>query len=96
MGLRQEETLKDFLRVKISNYDLSRNIYNLIINNKREFNADIKKIEKYILNNKEDVDFNDIISSLVCEDYKNMKNDIIEENKELKDFIGKKRNIFKK
>ena len=86
----------DFLRVKISNYDLSRNIYNLIIDNKREFNADIKKIEKYILNNKEDVDFNDIISSLVCEDYKNMKNDIIEENKELKDFIGKKRNIFKK
>ena len=84
----------DFLRVKISNYDLCRKIFYLLINNKKEFENYIKKIEKYIINTKKEPDFNDVISSLITNSYKNMKNIIIEENKELKDFIGKKRNIL--
>lgn len=86
----------DFLRVKLSNFDLCNKIFNLLINNKNDFENCIKKIERYILNrNKKNIDFYNIISSLIDNNYINMKNNIIDENNELKNFIGKKRNIFK-
>ena len=87
----------DFLRVKISNYDLCEKIFYFLINNKKDFGNYIKKIEKIILNrNKDDFDYCNIISSLIDNKYINKKNNIIDENCELKDFIGKKRNILKK
>ena len=87
----------DFLRVKISNYDLCEKIFNLLITNKKDFGNYTKKIKKKILNrNKDDLDYYDIISSSINEDYLKMKYNIIEENIELKDFIGKKRNILHK
>ncbi len=86
----------DFLRVKISNYDLCQKIFNLLTNYKVVFNNYIKIIEKYIINNKNEIDFLDIICSLITTNYKNVKNNIIEENNELKDFIGKKRAFFQK
>ena len=88
----------DFLRVKISNYDLCEKIFNLLlINNKKEFKNYIIKIEKILLNkNKEDLDYYDIISSLINKDYIKIKSNLIDENSELKDFIGKKRNSLYK
>ena len=87
----------DFLRVKITNYDLCKNIFNLLIDNRNYFVNYIKRIEKYILNNsKEKLDYYDIISLLINNDYINMKNNINNENMEIKEFIGKKRNILNK
>ena len=87
----------DFLRVKITNYDLCKNIFNLLIDNRNYFGNYIKRIEKYILNNsKKELDYYDIISLLINNDYINMKNNINNENMEIKEFIGKKRNILNK
>ena len=87
----------DFLRVKISNYDLCQNIFKILINNKKIFSKYIKKIEKYIINNniKNDLDYCDVISSLINDNYVNVKDNIINENNEVKEFIGKKREILK-
>ena len=85
----------DFLRVRLCNFDLCQNIFNFLINNKTIFLNYINKIEKYILNkDKSSVDYYDIICSLINHDYLDKKNIIINENKDLKDFIGKKRNII--
>ena len=85
----------DFLRVKLCNYDLCQNIFNFLAYNRSIFMKYINKIEKYILDNEKiNLDYYDIICSLISLDYLNKKNIIINENNDLKEFIGKKRNIF--
>ena len=87
----------DFLRVKISNYDLSKNIFNILINfkDKKIFGKAINKIEKYLLKNKRSLDFCDLIEILIDDNYSKLKLKIHDENINVKNFIGKKRNILK-
>ena len=96
-GNIKEDDKIDFLRVKICNYDLGENIINFLINNKDKafFGKLISKIEKYILKNKKIDDFYDLILPLIDEEYNNNKNNILEQNQEVKSFIGKKRKILK-
>ena len=83
----------DFLRVKISNYDLCSNIFNFMINNKDLFPKKIKKMKKYMIN-KDDFDCYDLIGFLVDNEYINIKTNIINENEDIKNFLGKKRKIL--
>ena len=87
----------DFLRVKISNYDFCKNLFNLMINfkNKKIFKKVINKIEKSIMNNINNVDFCDLIELSLDSKYIELKKKIQDENKDVKDFIGKKRKILK-
>ena len=87
----------DFLRVKISNYDLCKNIFNILINfkDKKIFGKAINKIEKYLLKNKRRFDFCDLIEILIDDNYSKLKLKILDENINVKNFIGKKRNILK-
>ena len=87
----------DFLRVKISNYDFCKNLFNLMINskNKKSFKKVINKIEKNIINNINNVDFCDLIELSLDSKYIELKKKIEDENKDVKDFIGKKRKILK-
>ena len=87
----------DFLRVKISNYDLCKNIFSILINfkNKKIFGKAINKIEKYLLKDIKNIDFYDLIEILIDDNYTKQKFKILEENINVKKFIGKKRNILK-
>jgi hypothetical protein len=87
----------DFLRVKISNYDLCKNIFNILINfkDKKIFGKAINIIEKYLLKNKRSLDFCDLIEILIDDNYSKLKLKILDENINVKNFIGKKRNILK-
>ena len=87
----------DFLRVKISNFDFCKNLFNVMINfkNKKIFKKVINKIEKSIMNNINGVDFCDLIELSLDSKYTELKNKIQDENKDVKDFIGKKRKILK-
>ena len=87
----------DFRRVKISNYDLCKNIFNILINfkNKKIFGKAINKIEKYLLKSIGNIDFCDLIEILIDENYSKIKLKIHEENINVKNFIGKKRHILK-
>ena len=88
----------DFLRVKISNYDFCKNLFNILINfkNKKIFGKAINKIEKYLLKDIKNIDFYDLIEILIDGNYAEKKFKIIDENINVKKFIGKKRNILKK
>ena len=97
-GNIKEEDKIDFLRVKISNYDLCENIINnLLINNKDKifFSKSIEKLEKYMLKNKENIDYYDLMQLLLDKEYSNTKNNILEENNDVKNFLRKKRKILK-
>ena len=85
----------DFLRVKISNYDLCEKIFNLLINHKYIFEKEIQIIEKNIIKNEEKLDFSELLLPLIDKDYIKIKKDIFEENNDMKKFIGKKRKILK-
>ena len=87
----------DFLRVKISNYDFCKNLFNILINfkNKKIFGKVINKIEKYLLKDIKNIDFCDLIEILIDDNYTKQKFKILEENINVKKFIGKKRNILK-
>ncbi len=88
----------DFLRVKISNYDFCKNLFNILINfkNKKIFGKAINKIEKYLLKDIKNIDFCDLIEILIDGNYAEKKFKILDENINAKKFIGKKRNILKK
>ena len=85
----------DFLRVKISNYDLCEKLFNLLINHKYIFEKEIQIIEKNIIKNEEKLDFSELLLPLIDKDYIKIKKDIFEENNDVKNFIGRKRKILK-
>ena len=94
-GNIKEDDKIDFLRVKISNYDLCEKIFNLLINYKYIFEKEIQIIEKNIIKNEEKLDFSELLLPLIDKDYIKIKKDIFEENNDVKNFIGKKRKILK-
>ena len=59
------------------------------------FGKAINKIEKYLLKNKRSLDFCDLIEILIDDNYSKLKLKILDENINVKNFIGKKRNILK-
>ena len=63
--------------------------------NKKSFKKVINKIEKNIINNINNVDFCDLIELSLDSKYIELKKKIQDENKDVKDFIGKKRKILK-
>ena len=87
----------DFLRVKISNYDLCKNIFNFLISFKKNkiFKKAVNKIEKMIMNNINNIDFYDLGELSINNKYIELKKNILDENKDVKNFIGKKRKILK-
>ena len=98
-GNIKEDDKIDFLRVKISNYDLCEMLINILLVNskdKKVFSRSIKKLEEYILKNGKNIDFYDLMFPLLDEKYNNIKNSILEDNHDLKNFIGRKRKILKK
>ena len=97
-GNIKEDDKIDFLRVKISNYDLCEMLINILLVNskdKKVFSRSIKKLEEYILKNGKNIDFYDLMFPLLDEKYNNIKNSILEDNHDLKNFIGRKRKILK-
>ena len=98
-GNIKEDDKIDLLRVKISNYDLCEMLINILLMNskdKKVFSRSIKKLEEYILKNGKNIDFYDLMFPLLDEKYNNIKNSILEDNHDLKNFIGRKRKILKK
>ena len=97
-GNIKEEDKIDFLRVKISNYDLCEIIINFLLINSKDkifFSESIEKLEKYILKNNKNNDYYDLMFPLLDKEYNSIKNNILKNNQDLKYFIGKKRKILK-
>lgn len=91
----------DFLRVKISDYDLCLNIFEFLMREKSLFGNYIEKIEKYILKNihnnkKNEIDYYAIISSLISKKHTKLKKTIEDDNKDVREFLNKKRQILRK
>ena len=86
----------DFLRVKICNYDLCENIFNLMLKykNQKIFKKQIKTIEHFIMKNSENIDFCDLIENLIDVKYNKIKMNLKEENSVVKNFINKKRKLL--